>query len=165
MLGRKKGHGNLVESWAEEFLCFLKKLIYQFEREEGWGETDRQTWICCSTYLCIHRLLLVCALTWDLRQKQSQVTSCSQPLSSGPSEPQSPSACGRQQRSPAESHQGQSLPPECQMLAEPHPNPPGTGGQLPLAGGTTERCVPQPHPQAPRGHLPISTLNGVPPPK
>ena len=32
--------------------------FYWFERE-----TDRQTSICCSTYLCIHWLILVCALT------------------------------------------------------------------------------------------------------
>ena len=33
------------------------------ERE---GEREREREICCSTYLCIHWLLLVCSLTWDL---------------------------------------------------------------------------------------------------
>ena len=32
------------------------------EREEG-GERERETSICCSTYLCTHWLILVCALT------------------------------------------------------------------------------------------------------
>ena len=33
--------------------------------KKGQGERERETSICCSAYLCIHWLLLVCALTGD----------------------------------------------------------------------------------------------------
>ena len=31
---------------------------------EGEGQRKREAWICCSTYLCIQWLILLCALTW-----------------------------------------------------------------------------------------------------
>ena len=47
-------------------LVFLKYIIYLSILEREWGtDGERETLICCSTYLCIHRLLLVCALTGD----------------------------------------------------------------------------------------------------
>ena len=30
-----------------------------------YGERERDAWICCSTYICIHWLILTCALTED----------------------------------------------------------------------------------------------------
>ena len=50
-------------------LLFLFLLTDFLEREGsgggGEGEREREPWICCSTYLCIYWLLLVCALTGD----------------------------------------------------------------------------------------------------
>ena len=50
-------HSNLVHII---FFCIL--IFKEREKEEG---RERETLICCSTYLCIHWLLLVCALTGD----------------------------------------------------------------------------------------------------
>ena len=56
------------------FVCFaVLPLVYFFkfyllilEREEGGGKRQRERErICCSTYLCIHWLFLVCALSRD----------------------------------------------------------------------------------------------------
>ena len=52
-------------------LFFLKFLFIDFRERKGggWGENreveERETSICCSTYLCIYWLILVCALTGD----------------------------------------------------------------------------------------------------
>ena len=43
---------------------FFKNFIYLF-KSNGKGGRERETSICCSTYLCIHWLILVCALTGD----------------------------------------------------------------------------------------------------
>ena len=40
-------------------------LILERGRGLGGGERQRETLICCSTYFCIHWLILVCALTRD----------------------------------------------------------------------------------------------------
>ena len=52
------------KNWA--FLkTYLKILFVDFrDREEG-EEKEGETLICCSTYSCIHWLLLVCSLTRD----------------------------------------------------------------------------------------------------
>ena len=51
---------------ASSFLNF----IYWFERErKGEREEERKTLLCCSTYLCIHSLFLICVLTGDRTHK------------------------------------------------------------------------------------------------
>ena len=44
------------------FYLFIHFFRETKERRGGERERDRQTLICCSTYLCIHWLILVCAL-------------------------------------------------------------------------------------------------------
>lgn len=51
--------------------------LYYF-REEGWV---KETSICCSTHLCIHRLILVCALTGDWTHNVGVLGWCSNQLS------------------------------------------------------------------------------------
>ena len=52
--------------------------------EEG-GERERQrekeALTCCSIYLCIHQLILVCALTWDQTGNLDVSGQCSNQLS------------------------------------------------------------------------------------
>ena len=46
----------------DKFFNFFKFIL---ERDEVEGEREREREICCSTYLCIHWLIPVCALTRD----------------------------------------------------------------------------------------------------
>ena len=46
-----------------------------------WFERERERLICCSTSLCIHRLLSVCALTGDQTHNLGVSGWCSNPLS------------------------------------------------------------------------------------
>ena len=55
---RQKGQGNFLCE-ASSFLFFFKFIDWFFR------ERKRETSICCSTYLCIHWLILTCALTGD----------------------------------------------------------------------------------------------------
>ena len=57
----------------------LKKKSIDFREEEEGGE--RKTLICCSTYLCIHWLFLVCALTRDRIHSPGVSGWCSNQLS------------------------------------------------------------------------------------
>ena len=41
------------------FICI------DFREREGEGKREKETSICCSTYLCIHCLIFVYVLTWD----------------------------------------------------------------------------------------------------
>ena len=43
---------------------FFNVYSLSLERERE-RKGERETLICCSTYLCIHRLILLCALTGD----------------------------------------------------------------------------------------------------
>ena len=53
-------------------------LFFKRERKE---EIKRETLICCSTYPCIHLLLLVCVLTGDRTHKPCVSGQCSNLLS------------------------------------------------------------------------------------
>ena len=54
---------------SEQYFCLLDILwgspIYLFSREREEGREIEKQSICCSTYLCIHWLISVCALTGD----------------------------------------------------------------------------------------------------
>ena len=51
------------------------------EREERDREIERSTYCCCSTYLFIHLLVLVCALTRDGAHNLGTLGRCSTQLS------------------------------------------------------------------------------------
>ena len=69
----EKGEEKVMSS----LFCFLKGtgdkerdpeihlLIFFFFREREEGEREKETSICCSSYFCIHWLILLCALTRD----------------------------------------------------------------------------------------------------
>ena len=57
------GEGSLCPFFIS-FCCLFKNFYLLIFRERGRGR-ERETSICSSTYLCIHWLILVCALTWD----------------------------------------------------------------------------------------------------
>ena len=51
-----------TQNSVDSSFTFLYLLILDRRRER---ERDRETSICCSTGLCVHWLILVCALTGD----------------------------------------------------------------------------------------------------
>ena len=60
---RRKGNGVIqkIPEHSNLFLFHLKKLLIDFRVKNG--KEREKTLICCSTYSCIHLLILVCALT------------------------------------------------------------------------------------------------------
>ena len=58
-------------------ICTFLKIDF---REEG-GVREKRTLICCSTYLCIHWLIPICALTRDQTHNLGVLGQCSNQLS------------------------------------------------------------------------------------
>ena len=57
----------------------LQSFFFLYSREEG-GERETETLICCCTYLCVHWLILVCALTGDQTHNFGILGACSNQL-------------------------------------------------------------------------------------
>ena len=66
--------------WEKSRVFFFLIFIYWFERERGRQRRERKTSI-CSIYLCIHWLILVCALTRDQTCDLGVLGRCSNQLS------------------------------------------------------------------------------------
>ena len=64
--------------------CTCKKFFFNLLILERGQERERKTLICCSTYLCIHWLTLVCTLTGDQTHNLGLLGRCSNQLTELP---------------------------------------------------------------------------------
>ena len=74
-LGTNPGVKNII---IAVLILFIDKRDKEGGRER---ERTREMSICCSTYLCIHWLISVCALTWDQIHKLGGWGQCCNQLS------------------------------------------------------------------------------------